>query len=61
MFMFDKLAKDPALVAKYEGRIKKLLLKTAEVLSKILLFADDRKIKDPGILSQIKGHADNVI
>ncbi|MCL2153107.1 MAG: DUF4132 domain-containing protein, partial [Oscillospiraceae bacterium] len=28
--------------------------KTAEILSKILLFADDKKIKDPGILSQIK-------
>lgn len=28
--------------------------KTAEVLSKILLFADDRKIKDPFILEQIK-------
>jgi hypothetical protein len=27
--------------------------KTAEVLSKILLFADDKKIKDPGILGQI--------
>jgi hypothetical protein len=27
--------------------------KTAEVLSKILLFADDKKIKDPGILAQI--------
>ena len=27
--------------------------KTAEVLSKILLFADDAKIKDPGILEQI--------
>lgn len=29
--------------------------KTAEILSKILLFADDKKIKDPGILSQMKG------
>ena len=28
--------------------------KTAEVLSKILLFADDKKIKDPGILEQIR-------
>ena len=27
--------------------------KTAEILSKILLFADDRNIKDPGILGQI--------
>jgi hypothetical protein len=27
--------------------------KTAEILSKILLFADDKKIKDPSILSQI--------
>ena len=27
--------------------------KTAEILSKILLFADDKKIKDPGILDQI--------
>ncbi|MCL2055352.1 MAG: DUF4132 domain-containing protein [Oscillospiraceae bacterium] len=29
--------------------------KTAEVLSKILLFADDKKIKDPSILGQICG------
>ena len=29
--------------------------KTAEILSKILLFADDGKIKDPSILKQIKG------
>jgi len=29
--------------------------RTAEVLSKILLLADDGKIKDPSILSQIKG------
>ena len=29
--------------------------KTAEIMSKILLFADDRKIKDPAILEQIKG------
>ena len=28
--------------------------KTAEILSKILLFADDKKIKDPGILAQLK-------
>ena len=28
--------------------------KTAEILAKILLFADDAKIKDPGILMQIK-------
>lgn len=28
--------------------------KTAEILSKILLFAEDTKIKDPGILSQIR-------
>jgi len=28
--------------------------KTAEILSKILLFADDKSIKDPGILWQIK-------
>jgi len=28
--------------------------KTAEILSKILLFADDKKIKDPSILSQIE-------
>jgi hypothetical protein len=28
--------------------------KTAEILSKILLFAEDTKIKDPTILSQIK-------
>ena len=28
--------------------------KTAEILSKILLFADDQKIKDPGILEQIR-------
>ncbi|WP_312103296.1 DUF4132 domain-containing protein [Lachnoclostridium sp.] len=28
--------------------------KTAEILSKILLFADDKKIKDPSILGQIK-------
>ena len=27
--------------------------KTAEILSKILLFADDKKIKDPGILEQL--------
>ena len=27
--------------------------KTAEIMSKILLFAEDRKIKDPGILGQI--------
>jgi len=29
--------------------------KTAEILAKILLFAEDAKIKDPGILNQIKG------
>ena len=29
--------------------------KTAEIMSKILLFADDNKIKDPAILSQISG------
>jgi len=29
--------------------------KTAEILAKILLFADDIKIKDPGILTQING------
>ncbi|MCL1895670.1 MAG: DUF4132 domain-containing protein [Clostridiales bacterium] len=29
--------------------------KTAEVMSKILLLADDKSIKDPSILSQIKG------
>jgi len=29
--------------------------KTAEIMSKILLFAEDTKIKDPGILSQIRG------
>ena len=29
--------------------------KTAEVISKILLLSDDKKIKDPGILSQIQG------
>ena len=28
--------------------------KTAEILSKILLFAEDDRIKDPGILSQIR-------
>lgn len=28
--------------------------KTAEIMSKILLFAEDTKIKDPGILSQIR-------
>jgi len=28
--------------------------KTAEIISKILLFADDKKIKDPTILEQIK-------
>lgn len=28
--------------------------KTAEILSKILLFAEDTKIKDPGIISQIR-------
>ena len=28
--------------------------KTAEILSKILLFAEDHKIKDPNILSQIR-------
>ena len=28
--------------------------KTAEILSKVLLFADDKKIKDPSILRQIK-------
>ena len=28
--------------------------KTAEIMSKILLFAEDEKIKDPGILSQIR-------
>ena len=28
--------------------------KTAEMLSKILLFAEDDRIKDPGILSQIR-------
>jgi len=28
--------------------------KTAEILSKILLLADDKKIKDPGIIEQIK-------
>ena len=27
--------------------------KTAEILSKILLLAEDKKIKDPSILSQI--------
>ena len=29
--------------------------KTAEILSKILLFAEDKKIKDPAILDQIRG------
>lgn len=29
--------------------------KTAEIMSKILLFAEDSKIKDPGILRQIQG------
>jgi hypothetical protein len=29
--------------------------KTAEILTKVLLFADDKKIKDPSILRQIKG------
>ena len=29
--------------------------KTAEIMSKILLFAEDKKIKDPNILSQISG------
>ncbi|MDR0469581.1 MAG: DUF4132 domain-containing protein, partial [Peptococcaceae bacterium] len=29
--------------------------KTAEIMSKILLFAEDKKIKDPGILKQIVG------
>lgn len=28
--------------------------KTAEIMSKILLFAEDTKIKDPGILNQIR-------
>ncbi|MDE7036509.1 MAG: hypothetical protein K2O98_00815, partial [Lachnospiraceae bacterium] len=28
--------------------------KTAEIMSKILLFAEDTKIKDPGILAQIR-------
>jgi hypothetical protein len=28
--------------------------KTAEIIARILLFADDEKIKDPGILRQIK-------
>jgi hypothetical protein len=28
--------------------------RTAEIMSKILLFADDKKIKDPAILAQIK-------
>ena len=28
--------------------------KTAEILSKILLFAEDKKIKDPSILAQIR-------
>lgn len=28
--------------------------KTAEIMSKILLFAEDKKIKDPKILSQIQ-------
>lgn len=28
--------------------------KTAEIMSKILLFAEDTKIKDPSILSQIR-------
>jgi hypothetical protein len=28
--------------------------RTAEIMSKILLFADDKKIKDPAILSQIR-------
>ena len=28
---------------------------TAEIMSKILLFAEDHKIKDPSILSQILG------
>jgi len=29
--------------------------KTAEIMSKILMFAEDKKIKDPGILNQIRG------
>ena len=29
--------------------------KTAEIMSKILLLAEDQKIKDPSILSQITG------
>jgi hypothetical protein len=29
--------------------------KTAEIMSKILLFADDKKIKDPSVLKQISG------
>jgi hypothetical protein len=29
--------------------------KTAEIMSKILLLAEDKKIKDPGILKQIVG------
>lgn len=28
--------------------------KTAEIISKVLMFADDGKIKDPSILGQIK-------
>jgi hypothetical protein len=29
--------------------------KTAEVISKVILFAEDRKLKDPTILAQIAG------
>ena len=30
-------------------------LKTAEIMSRIILLSEDKKIKDPAILSQIRG------